>query len=99
MGVKVKAMTGKQQLFVHEYLKCRHPVEAARKAGYANPDVRGTELRDPARYPLVAKAIEDGLARIQTETVLSAQEVLAFLECIAGRLCCEAGGKGRQVCH
>lgn len=74
-----KVMTAKQQLFVHEYLLTRNATESARKAGYKNPDVRAAELRNPAKNPLVAKAIADGLAKVNEQTVLDAVGVQQYI--------------------
>lgn len=74
-----KTLTAKQQLFVHEYLKTRNATEAARRAGYKTPDVLGSQLRNPARFPLVAQAIDEGLAKVQERTVLDAVGVQRYI--------------------
>lgn len=75
----VKAMTAKQQLFVHEYLKCRQPGEAARRAGYKNPDVMGAQLRNRELYPMVVAEIEQALAKVQAASVLDAVGVQRYI--------------------
>lgn len=75
----IRVMTAKQQLFVHEYLLSRNATESARKAGYKHPDIRAAELRDPAKNPLVARAIDEGLAKVNEQTVLDALGVQRYI--------------------
>lgn len=73
-------LTGKQQLFVDEYLKCWNATEAARRAGYAGGDntlaVTGYDnLRNPK--------ISDIIQRRLQESAMSADEVLRRLSDMA----------------
>jgi hypothetical protein len=67
------ALTGKQQAFVIEYIRCRNATEAARRAGYGDAGAyqRGYENM---RHPEIAKAIEQHFA----ESAMTGGEVLAL---------------------
>ena len=66
------ALSKKRQVFIEEYLRCWNQTEAARQAGYKNPEVMGCRLM---KVQCVADAIT---ARIE-EKAMSADEVLLRL--------------------
>lgn len=65
-------LTGMQEHFVIEYIKCRNATEAARRAGYAHPNKQGPRL-------LVNVGISDEIARLTKENAMEADEVLSRL--------------------
>ena len=67
-----KKLSYKQRMFVEAYLTTWKPTEAARQAGYANPDRQGYRL---LRYVEIQEAIEQRLK----EKAMGADEVLARL--------------------
>src|SRR3990167_11125370 len=69
--------TDKQQKFINEYLKCWNATEAARRAGYAFPNVMGTKLVKGS------EEVAAEIARRIEENAMSANEVLARLGDIA----------------
>lgn len=65
-------MTNKQRVWLEEYLKCWNATEAARRAGYAFPNVEGPKnLVNPSLKEEISARIE--------ETKMSADEVLLRL--------------------
>jgi len=75
-------LTYKRRKFIEEYLKCWNATEAARRAGYAYPNVEGPKN-------LVIPSIEVEIERRLTETAMDADETLA-------RLAEQARGEGGQ---
>jgi len=70
------ALTGKQALFVEEYLKCLNKTEAARRAGYDGNDVTlGAIGYENFKKPQIEEAIKQRLA----EVAMSSDEVLKRL--------------------
>lgn len=70
------ALTGKQALFVEEYLKCWNKTEAARRAGYDGNDVTlGAIGYENFKKPQIEEAIKQRLA----EVAMSSDEVLKRL--------------------
>ena len=65
-------LTNKQRVFVEEYLKCWNATEAARRAGYKHPNVRGPEN-------VVKRSIQAKIAERLAEKAMDADEVLARL--------------------
>lgn len=73
-------LTGKQQVFVIEYVKCLNATEAARIAGYEGNDVTLASVGyENLRKPHIASEIN----RIMSEYAMSAAEVLMHLTDIA----------------
>lgn len=70
------ALTAKQQIFITEYLRCWNATEAARRAGYANPNVEGPKN---TVKPSIAAAIAAELDRRK----MGADEALARTAAIA----------------
>lgn len=65
-------MTGKQQVFVEEYLACWNATEAARRAGYKSPNVQGPQN-------LVKLSIAAAIRTRVAEKAMTADEVLLRL--------------------
>lgn len=73
-------LTGKQQAFVIEYVKCLNATEAARAAGYEGNDVTLASVGyENLRKPHIASEVD----RIMSEYAMSAAEVLMHLTDIA----------------
>lgn len=68
----VDKLTTKQRVFIQEYLICWNATEAARRAGYAQPNVQGSQN-------LVKPSIRGEIQRRLAEKAMSADEVLARL--------------------
>lgn len=66
------ALNKKRRVFIEEYLKCWNLTEAARRAGYKHPNVKGSQL---VKVSEVADAIQERIA----EKCMSADEVLIRL--------------------
>ena len=80
---KLMAITRKRRVFIEEYLRCGfNATEAARRAGYKHPNVKGTQL---VKVSEIAAEIDE---RIQALT-MGADEVLL-------RLAEQARGMGAQ---
>ena len=87
MGVKselrnAQGLTGKQALFVVEYLKDRNAEKAYVRAGYSpgNADVHAGRLM---RHPAVAQAIVDATHEVMERAQVSAARVLQELARVA----------------
>lgn len=65
-------MNRKRRMFVEEYLKCFTPAKAARRAGYAHPQVMGCRL-------MKVQEIHEEIDRRIKETQMDADEVLTRL--------------------
>lgn len=65
-------LTHKQQIFTNEYLQCWNATEAARRAGYAFPNVEGPKN-------LVKPSIKKEISRRLDEMKMSADEALLLL--------------------
>lgn len=65
-------LSKQRRVFVEEFLRCWTAAEAARRAGYAHPRQRGSELM---RVPEIAEEIQ----RRVSELAMSANEVLVRL--------------------
>jgi phage terminase small subunit len=65
-------LTKKRRVFVEEYLRCWNATEAARRAGYAHPEVMGCRLR---KVNVIADLIQERIA----EKAMTADEVLLRL--------------------
>jgi phage terminase small subunit len=62
-----RGLTAQQQIFAVEYSKTFNATDAAKEAGYAQPDKRGAELKDhPAICALVEEICE---ARIEASLI------------------------------
>lgn len=68
--------TNKQRVWIEEYLQCWNATEAARRAGYANPNTAGPRL-------LLNDSIREKIQARLDELVMSADEVLVTLSDIA----------------
>lgn len=66
------ALSDKRQVFVEEYLATWNATEAARRAGYAFPNVEGSKL-------LVIPSIAEEVRRRVAERAMTADEVLTRL--------------------
>lgn len=66
------SLSNKQRIFIDEYLKCWNATEAARRAGYAHPNVYGPTLVNLSK---IAVIIQERLQASQ----MSADEVLQRL--------------------
>ena len=62
-------MTGRMEAFCREYILCQNPLEAAERAGYANPSRSAEQLMN----------LPEIRARIATLSVADRDEVRAFL--------------------
>ncbi len=69
-------LSNKRRVFVEEYLKCWNATEAARRANYRHPSVKGCQLRK-------VKEIDDEIQHRLKEKQLSADEVMTRLGEIA----------------
>lgn len=67
-----KALSTKQRAFIEHYLNCWSETEAARRAGYANPNNNAHRL-------MVNDGIKDAIAARLAELKMSADEVLTRL--------------------
>lgn len=65
-------ITNRQRLFIEEYLTCWNATEAARRAGYTNPNKQGPRL-------LVKDGIRELVKQRLSEKAMSADEVLQRL--------------------
>jgi len=65
-------VTNRQRIFIEEYIKCWNGAEAARRAGYKNPDVAAFRL---IRNDKISQIIEERIA----EKCMDADEVLIRL--------------------
>jgi phage terminase small subunit len=87
MGVKgqrrdAQGLTGKQALFVIEFLKDRHATKAYVRAGYA-PANADTQAGVLMRVPAVAQAIADATHEVMERAQVSAARVLQELARVA----------------
>ncbi len=71
-----KLANSKEQIWLAEYLQCWNATEAARRAGYAHPNVQGSRL-------LANVSISDAVKERISEKAMSADEVLLRLGNIA----------------
>lgn len=60
-GGNGQGMTARQQVFVDEYLKDPCGQRAAAAAGYKSPGISSARLLNGKDYPLVAKAVAEGM--------------------------------------
>lgn len=70
------ALTDKQQVWLSEYLTCWNATEAARRAGYSQPGISGSENLSK---PYIQDAIKEQLSL----HVMTANEALARISSIA----------------
>lgn len=83
-----EGLTSKQRLFIEEYLTCWNATEAARRAGYANPNKRGPEnvvksgIREEIRRRLAEKAMpaDEVLARLSIQASADVRDLVEFAE-------------------
>lgn len=69
-------MTPKQKAFADYYIECGNATEAARKAGYKQPHVQGSQNLEKLS---VSTYIEDRLKQIESDRIATADEVLRYL--------------------
>lgn len=69
-------MTPKQKAFADYYIECGNATEAARKAGYKQPHVQGSQNLEKLS---VSTYIEERLKQIESERIATADEVLRYL--------------------
>lgn len=86
----------KEKLFVSYYLECRNKYEAYRKAGYIGGDRNARMLY---RKPSVARAINQGIAQLSEQAILSAQDILRHWHEIAIADPCEISQMRRVCCR
>lgn len=72
-------MQGRRKIFVDEYILSGKATEAAKKAGYKSPTREGYRL---LHEPEVRAAIDERLAEIDSEKILSQQQLLEFLSAV-----------------
>lgn len=74
-------MTGQRKKFVDEYILTGSATKAARAAGYAEKSAsqKGYQL---LREPEVRSAIDERLAALDSEKILSQQQLLEFLSAV-----------------
>lgn len=75
-------LTALQQAFLREFLLCRKPAEAMRRAGYKskNPDVDASEL---LKHPIIKAAVEAHEKELQTKFEISKEKIIEELSAIA----------------
>ena len=69
-------MTPKQKAFADYYIECGNATEAARKAGYKQPHVQGSQNLEKLS---VSTYIEERLKQIESDRIATADEVLRYL--------------------
>lgn len=69
-------MTPKQKAFADYYIECGNATEAARKAGYKQPHVQGSQNLEKLS---VSTYIENRLKQIESDRIATADEVLRYL--------------------
>ena len=72
-------MTGQRKIFVDEYILTGSGTEAAKRAGYKHATKIGSKL---LHEPEVRAAIDKRLAEIDSEKILSQQQLLEFLSSV-----------------
>jgi hypothetical protein len=70
-------------MFVAQYLKDMNGARAAAAAGYSYPNIAAAKLLNPARYPHVVEAVEEGLARKRKDCAIEARRIVEELAYIA----------------
>lgn len=76
---KVQGLTGKQRVFVTEYLRDFNGKRAAEEAGYANGQVAATKLLDPEQFPLVAAKVKAEMDKREADSRLTAKYVKDYI--------------------
>lgn len=79
-------LTDKQRVFIEEYLTCWNATEAARRAGYAFPNVEGARLlvnasiaaEVQARLSTKGMAADEAVARLADQARADIRHLLAF---------------------
>lgn len=74
----MKELSPRQRIFVSEYLKFRQGHKAAIAAGYSKKSADAIASR-MLTFPPIAKAIEEGLRKLEDKSIMSAREVLQEL--------------------
>ena len=69
-------MTERQKRFVDYYIQSGNVTDAARKAGYKNPEKYGFQNMEKHG---VKEAIAERMAQLQSERIADAEEVLSYL--------------------
>ena len=69
-------MTPKQKAFADYYIECGNATEAARKAGYKQHHVQGSQNLEKLS---VSTYIEERLKQIESDRIATADEVLRYL--------------------
>jgi phage terminase small subunit len=70
------ALTNKRKVFVYEYVKCWNATEAARRAGYKQPNTQGPRL-------LVNDGVKARIKEVLDDAAMSSEECLQLLSDIA----------------
>lgn len=76
---KQQQLTDKQRCFIFEYLKDKKPAEAARRAGYKDPDTYGNRLLDAKYFPLVKAAVDGQLVQLEQKSEKKASDILRYI--------------------
>jgi hypothetical protein len=79
LGPKQSRVSAKQKVFIDEYVASKSPTDAARKAGFAVPNVMGFRLLDEKQFPLVAAACKTALARQSERALKKGDDILKFI--------------------
>lgn len=76
---KAKSVSNQQAVFIEQMIAGATQTEAARKAGFSQPDVYACELLNPSRFPLVVKAVQKGLAEREAKAVKTGDDILRYI--------------------
>ena len=90
-------LTDKQRVWIAEYITDMNCTRAARVAGFKHPDVASAKLLNPDKFPLVARAVREAIARKELVAERKADDVLRYIH--AAMFFCpgdyfDPGGKG-----
>lgn len=72
-------MTGRQRIFVDEYIKTGNATAAARHAGYANPNMQGARM---LANDSIKAAISEQMKDIKSQNTAEAREVMEYLTAV-----------------
>ena len=74
-------MTERQKRFVDEYIICANATQAAIRAGYSKRSARVIGQENLLK-PAISEAIKERLGQMESERLMTAQEVLEFLSAV-----------------
>lgn len=69
-------LSPRQQVFLQEFEATGDCVEAARRAGFKKPEIRGHQLRDARRFPRIAEEVKRIQERKRQELIQPARRVI-----------------------